>query len=94
MNLSNIYFDKRQGKLNQNWGNNLQLFSKLRIQGVPKLVLTFQKFNTVLILNNLILTCTEKSCAYLDFTSNFLLENVYFDYGRVSNKKVIQLLIF
>ena len=48
----------------------------------------------VLIGNILTLTCTEKICAYLDSTSNFLLENVYFDHGRSSNKKVIQLIIF
>ena len=32
--------------------------------------------------------------AYLNSPSNFLLENVYFDYDRVSNKKVNQLKIF
>ena len=88
MNVSNIYFDKRQGKLTK-IGETICSYSVISEYRVFQNWLElFKKFNTGLIFNNLILTCTEKSCAYLDSTSNFLLENVYFDYGRVSNKKL------
>ena len=40
-------------------------------------------------LSTVMLTCRAKVCAYLHSTSNFLSENVYFSYCRVSNEKKI-----
>ena len=85
LEVNNIHLVRGYGEptdFGRNQNQSCLVISEYR---VSQSMLDFFTIQHILNLNIFPLTHTEKICPYLDSSSNFPSENLYFDYDRISN---------